>query len=96
MEFGIRDGEAAGIEGKGGIMSLQSGIGNKCMAYRHPTGLAFRLIVLFIFIFGSPAKARPSWETEWDKTVEAAKKEGQVNVFAGPAAALMIIQAGVF
>jgi iron(III) transport system substrate-binding protein len=27
------------------------------------------------------AQAKPSWQTEWEKTVEAAKKEGQVTVY---------------
>lgn len=38
---------------------------------------------LFTFAFTNSAfpQARPAWQVEWDKTVEAAKREGQVNVY---------------
>jgi iron(III) transport system substrate-binding protein len=31
--------------------------------------------------FGQAGESRPTWETEWDDTVEAAKKEGQVTIY---------------
>ena len=66
-------------------------------AYRRPVALAFWLIVGFIFVLlVTPTKTSASWQAEWDQTLEAAKKEGQVNVFSGPAAGLTILQAGVF
>jgi ABC-type Fe3+ transport system substrate-binding protein len=41
------------------------------------------LIALFSCLISSPAVAAssPSWQSEWEKTLDAAKKEGQVGVY---------------
>jgi ABC-type Fe3+ transport system substrate-binding protein len=41
------------------------------------------LIALFFFLISSPAVAAssPGWQSEWEKTLDAAKKEGQVSVY---------------
>jgi iron(III) transport system substrate-binding protein len=46
----------------------------------------FRLVVA--------AEANPSWQAEWERTVQAAEKEGQLTVYIGGYGA--IIDAGVF
>jgi iron(III) transport system substrate-binding protein len=38
----------------------------------------------------------PAWEAEWKRTVEAAKKEGQVTIYPGAGQSLLPIEAGVF
>ena len=40
------------------------------------------------------AETKPGWQVEWEKTVEAATKEGQVTVYIGGWVA--VIDAGVF
>lgn len=40
-------------------------------------------------------EARPDWKKEWQRTVRAAKKEGQVNLYGSNAPGL-VIEAGVF
>ena len=76
-------------------MSLQAVADNVVKAFRQTACLALSLISVFSFVI-TTAKAMPSWQVEWKKTVEAAKKEGQVYIVAGPAAGLSIIQPGVF
>jgi len=41
------------------------------------------MILLTIPVTGSvrSAEINPAWQTKWEKTVEAAKKEGQVTVY---------------
>ncbi len=57
------------------------------------------LLLLFLSLCGAPSPAaeqtRPGRQSEWDKTVEAAKKEGQVNVYPAHNQAT-IVDAGVF
>jgi iron(III) transport system substrate-binding protein len=38
----------------------------------------------------------PAWESEWKRTIEAAKKEGQVTIYPGAGQSLLPIEAGVF
>ena len=38
-------------------------------------------VALFCFLVSSPAYAASSWQADWERTVEAAKKEGQVVVY---------------
>jgi len=40
------------------------------------------------------ADIKPAWQTEWEKTMEAAKKEGQVNLYITGYGA--VLNAGVF
>ncbi len=42
------------------------------------------------------AQEKPSWQIKWRKTVEAAKKEGQVTIYAFGGATMLPIEAGVF
>ena len=42
------------------------------------------VVVLFLscaITYASGAQAKPAWQVEWEKTIEAAKKEGQVAVY---------------
>lgn len=42
------------------------------------------LCLLFISPGGAPAgEAKPSWQATWEKTTEAAKKEGRLNLYVG-------------
>lgn len=43
----------------------------------------------------SAAEARPNWRVEWNRTVEVAKREGQVAIY-GPSPVALITDAGVF
>jgi ABC-type glycerol-3-phosphate transport system substrate-binding protein len=46
----------------------------------------FRYAILFSLIVSSltyGAELKPSWQAEWDRTVEAAKKEGQLVLYSG-------------
>jgi len=60
-----------------------------------------RFLAFFLFgsaVFGAPAGAavEPAWQAEWKKTVEAAKKEGQVNLYIFGGQSALPIEAGVF
>jgi iron(III) transport system substrate-binding protein len=37
--------------------------------------------LLFLFALAHAAESRPAWQQEWEKTVQAAKAEGQVTVY---------------
>lgn len=51
---------------------------------------------LLVAVRGSDAgQARLHWQAEWEKTVEAAEKEGQLTVYIGQSA-VAIMEAGVF
>ena len=76
-------------------MSLQAVVQNLVKTFRQTVCLTFWLIFVFAFVIPT-AKAMPSWQAEWEKTVEAAKQEGQVYVVASPAAGLAIVQPGGF
>jgi iron(III) transport system substrate-binding protein len=56
-------------------------------------GYNFKVVVSFLLIFylsllradsASSAGAKTGWEAEWEKTVAAAEKEGQITVYAPP------------
>ncbi len=44
----------------------------------------------------APQKAKDSWEAEWNKTVEAAKKEGKVTIYSTPSGDVIRNIAGSF
>lgn len=55
-------------------------------------------LLVFLCLLGESVGAqepKQSWQVEWEKTVEAAKKEGQVNVYPAHNQAT-IVEAGVF
>ena len=61
------------------------------------TGLVLALTAPFLFIsFSAAQTARPSWQAQWDKTVEAAKKEGGVVVSLPASAELRKMTEEVF
>jgi iron(III) transport system substrate-binding protein len=50
----------------------------------------------FLSASSSPAgEVKPGWEAEWEKTVAAAKREGQVNLY-GTDPSIEIVETGVF
>lgn len=53
------------------------------------------IALIFFFISMGAAAEKPSWEVEWRRTVEAAKKEGQVTLY-GSSAPMLIADSGVF
>jgi iron(III) transport system substrate-binding protein len=56
----------------------------------------FICVLLASLIFVAPAWPVESRQAEWEKTIEAAKKEGQVNIYHFPGGSGLILQAGVF
>lgn len=62
---------------------------------------AWGLFSVFFFVFSAwnPLKAaevRPGWQVEWEKTVEAGKKEGRLMIYVFPGGSMRPIEAGVF
>lgn len=53
-------------------------------------------ILILSLVLVAPAWAAESWQAEWERTVEAAKKEGQVNIYYFPGSPELILQAGIF
>jgi ABC-type Fe3+ transport system substrate-binding protein len=47
-----------------------------------------------VLLLLAEARAQPDWKKEWEKTIEAAKKEGQVNVYIGGWEA--VLESGAF
>src|ERR1041384_858729 len=45
------------------------------------TVLAMAFLLFWVNDGAVAAQAKPTWEQEWKKTLEAAKKEGQVTVY---------------
>ena len=46
----------------------------------------FKGVIVFSFLMfplAHGAEVKPGWQAEWDRTVEAAKKEGQVVLYSG-------------
>ena len=41
------------------------------------------LTLIFLLVLSGSGKAQTDWKQEWDKTLEAAKKEGRVNLYVG-------------
>jgi len=64
---------------EGGVMAKRflANFANKAAAYTSA-------LCAFIVVLGAPvlsAQAKPGWQVAWDKTVKAAEKEGQVNIY---------------
>jgi iron(III) transport system substrate-binding protein len=59
---------------------------------KHERGV-FKIALFFAFCL-STSSTRADWKSEWDQTVRAAEKEGQVNVYIAGYSA--IVDAGVF
>src|ERR1044072_5294161 len=47
-----------------------------------------------VLLFLAEARAQSDWKKEWEKTIEGAKKEGQVNVYIGGWEA--VLESGAF
>src|SRR6266516_4345438 len=47
-----------------------------------------------VLLLLAEARAQSDWKKEWEKTIEAAKKEGQVNVYIGGWEA--VLESGAF
>ena len=45
------------------------------------TGLRRRLAVLVVASLTLATKARSQWEAQWERTVAAAKKEGEISIY---------------
>src|SRR6266498_3394787 len=52
------------------------------------------LVACAVLLLLAEAHAQSDWKKEWEKTIEAAKKEGQVNVYIGGWGA--VLESGVF
>src|SRR5262244_3908338 len=54
-------------------------------AHRRKMLLMLQLVAMLFILVATlaNASAQPDWKKEWEKTIEAAKKEGQVNVYIG-------------
>ena len=39
--------------------------------------------LIFVFVAVTDAADKPKWQSEWQKTIEAAKKEGQLSLYGG-------------
>ena len=58
--------------------------------------LFYFLLLTFSFVSAAFPQAKPGWEAEWERTVKAAKGEGQVVVYAFAGGPELPIEAGVF
>ncbi len=56
----------------------------------------FALLFFVILLLTKPVGGAESWQAEWEKTVKAAKEEGQVTIYTGGGASMLPIEAGVF
>jgi len=45
--------------------------------------LTLSVLALMIFLFLNRTEANPGWQAEWERTVQAAKKEGQLRIWGG-------------
>jgi len=62
-----------------------------------PSGRQLLAFLSFGFLFSVPtAWAAEPWRTEWEKALEAAKKEGQVNIYHFAGSSGLLIEAGIF
>ncbi|HEY7167186.1 MAG TPA: extracellular solute-binding protein [Candidatus Binatia bacterium] len=66
----------------------------KLFTRRRSHSFSLSLFNFLIFLFSSPGDSYADWKSEWDATVRAAEKEGQVTVSIGGYGA--IIDSGVF
>lgn len=55
-------------------------------------------LLVMVFLFGSvgPAWAGAAAEAEWQKTVQAAKKEGQVTIYTNSSQTTLLVNSGAF
>jgi len=63
--------------------------------------IVFRIVMIaplffVISLLTKPVGGAESWQAEWEKTVKAAKEEGQVTIYTGGGASMLPIEAGVF
>jgi len=63
--------------------------------------IVFRIVMIaplffIISLLTNPVGGAESWQAVWEKTVKAAKEEGQVTIYAFGGATMLPIEAGVF
>lgn len=56
----------------------------------------FSFLACCALALGGAGTARASWEAEWQKTVAAAKKEGQVTIYTNSSQTTLLINSGAF
>lgn len=54
------------------------------------------ILVLSVFFLIRPAGAAEPWQAEWEKTIQAAKKEGRVTIYGAASQGFLAVNAGVF
>ncbi len=59
-------------------------------------GLLLWLCLIAAYAFTGAEKAQASWEADWKKTVEAAKKEGQVTIYTSSRQNNLLLESGAF
>ncbi len=52
-------------------------------SYSRLSRIACCLLIFFAFAHSGSAQIKPATQDQWEKTLAAAKKEGQVNVYIG-------------
>lgn len=77
------------MDTKSGFIDLQS-------ILREAVGFLLTVWLLFVGVgFLSAGEAKPSWQVDWGRTVEAAKREGQVAIY-GSGGPQIIVGSGAF
>lgn len=59
-------------------------------------GLFYFSLSPFAFVNSAFPQAKPDWQAEWERTVQAAKKEGRVHLYVFGGQSSLPIEAGVF
>lgn len=59
-------------------------------------GLPVCLAAAVVILLTPTAESAESWQADWAKTVEGAKKEGRVHIYVFAGASALVIEAGVF
>ena len=59
-------------------------------------GVLSGIASIFFLISMAGAAEKPSWEAEWKRTVEAAKKEGRVMIYISPGTSTLVFESGRF
>jgi iron(III) transport system substrate-binding protein len=54
------------------------------------------MLAAAFWLFFPPVSAWSDWQTEWNQTVAAARREGQVTIYAFPGGSMRPMEAGVF
>lgn len=57
--------------------------------------LALMSLSLFRVEVSWAAEARPAWQVEWEKTVNAAKREGQVLIYADTKPGIKVMESAL-